>query len=564
MSRVAVYIRVSTDEQAQSAETQERAAVAWCQRSGHTIIETYRDVGHSGAEWVQRPGILALEAAARRSPRPWDVVVVRDADRLGRDAFRLPRLVSVFRDRGIQVIEYSTGRTMELDGAGMIVVNVLAAVAQVEREAIAKRTRGAHAAMHAEGRVVGGKVYGYRNVRTPSGVRYEVDPTEGAVVRELYARHAAGESARSLACDLNRRGVPSPSAGSRGTGSWAPSTVHLILRNVRYKGILRWGDRGSAYREGTRVESHGHPTVDVAAPHLAIVSAEEWAGAQVRTRPARVAAGRARGRSAAPRYLLVGLARCEHCGGPVASTRTKRGHETVTAYTCAWRRERGPSICTAAWVRPTDVCDRVVLDWLAQDVLNPSHLRDAIARSRARLLSPEPVDEARRERLRAEERELSAAVAKLTLAAETADDVPELAARLRDRSGRLKAVRAELAALTAPAPVVPIGVDAMIDEAVAAIAATLVESTAAARRVLDAVLPERLRFSWKLIRDGVGRGRESEVWIEGSADLGAVLRAIAGSTMGVSMSPEGDEQTDRTTLAPKIPIDIVADVRTAA
>jgi len=32
----------------------------------------------------------------------------------------------------------------------------------------------------------------------------------------------------------------------------------------------------------------------------------------------------------------------------------------------------------------------------------------------------------------------------------------------------------------------------------------------------------------------------------------------------MEVSPEGDEQTDRTTLAPKIPIDIVADVRTAA
>ena len=86
--RVAIYIRVSTDEQAASAETQEAGIRAWCEKNGHSIVTTIRDIGHSGAEWVHRPGVLQLQSEAQGGTCPWELVVVRDVDRLGRDGVR--------------------------------------------------------------------------------------------------------------------------------------------------------------------------------------------------------------------------------------------------------------------------------------------------------------------------------------------------------------------------------------------------------------------------------------------------------------------------------------------
>ena len=60
--RVAVYIRVSTDDQASSAEAQESGALAWCAAQGHEVVATYRDIGHSGAEWVRRPAEARVRA----------------------------------------------------------------------------------------------------------------------------------------------------------------------------------------------------------------------------------------------------------------------------------------------------------------------------------------------------------------------------------------------------------------------------------------------------------------------------------------------------------------------
>ena len=53
------------------------------------------------------------------------------------------------------------------------------------------------------------------------------------------------------------------------------------------------------------------------------------------------------------RHLLVGYAVCDACGGPVATARTREGRESVPAYLCAWRRDRGPEVCTARWTRST-------------------------------------------------------------------------------------------------------------------------------------------------------------------------------------------------------------------
>ena len=68
--RVAVYVRVSTDEQASSAEAQESGALAWAATQGHDVVATYRDIGHSGAEWVRRRGLLPVRPRMLRARRP--------------------------------------------------------------------------------------------------------------------------------------------------------------------------------------------------------------------------------------------------------------------------------------------------------------------------------------------------------------------------------------------------------------------------------------------------------------------------------------------------------------
>jgi DNA invertase Pin-like site-specific DNA recombinase len=527
MSRAAIYLRVSTDEQRESLDAQERGARAWCERTGAAVVAVYRDEGVSGAEWTRRAGVLDLRADAARSPRPWDVLVVRDLDRLGRDAIRLPELLSHLRDHEVRVLEWSTGHVVELDGMALIVAQLRAGLAQIERETIAHRVRTALKGKAERGLVVGGDVYGYARVRSPDGVRYVIDEAEAAVVREVFERHARGDGLREIGRSLNTRGVPSPRAGTRGTGTWSPSALHEITHRDRYLGVLRWGVTGSRYRQGTRVATVGRDVVEVCDESLRIIDDATWAAVRARDDSARVAADRPVVRRAA-RHLLVGHAVCDACGGPIATGRTKIGRVTVPAYLCGWRRDRGPEVCDARWSRPVARLDGLVLDWIARDVLTDELLRDVAAE--AVRLAAAPIVDTRAAELRDEERALAAAVSRLTLAVETAPDVTEVVTRLRSQSERLRAVRGELATITTPAAPID-GLEARLLEGARRMRALLEVDTAGARDVLTLLLDGRLRVRWE--------GPRRPVWVSGAAVPGRVL------TLGKEASPEGCGQSQR-------------------
>jgi len=524
--RAALYLRVSTDEQAASLDAQDRGARAWCASHGHDVVAVYRDEGVSGAEWTHREGVARLHADASRGL--WDLVVVRDLDRLGRDAVRLPMLLSHLRDHDVTVTEWSTGRAVELDGVGLIVSSVLAAVAQVERETIARRVRLALRDKAARGLVVGGEVYGYARVRSTDGVRYVIDEGQAVIVREVFARYGRGESLRALVRSLNARSIPSPRAGARGSGSWSPSALHELLHRDRYLGVLRWGVTGSRYRGGTRVATRGDDVVTVTDETLRIIDAATWESVRARDGASRAAEGRGPSRPQT-RHLLIGHAVCDACGGPVATARTRVGRVSVPAYLCAWRRDRGPEVCDARWVRPVARLDGLVLDWIRDEVLTERVLDDVLRATAAAATLPPPDLSA----LRAEERALAAAVSRLTIALETAPDVAELAARLRSQSARLRDVRAELAAADTPRPT-PLD-PAAVRAVVARLRDLLAADTASAREVLSIALDGRLRVRWE--------GPRRPVWIEGAAGLSGVLGEP--STQGTSASPEGRGRSQR-------------------
>ena len=82
MKRAFLYIRVSTQEQAQegySVGEQKERLIAYCKAHDWCIVEIYADPGYSGSN-LNRPGIQKLIADISGC----DVVVVYKLDRLSR------------------------------------------------------------------------------------------------------------------------------------------------------------------------------------------------------------------------------------------------------------------------------------------------------------------------------------------------------------------------------------------------------------------------------------------------------------------------------------------------
>jgi hypothetical protein len=106
-----------------------------------------------------------------------------------------------------------------------------------------------------EGLHTGGRVFGYRHVpieksgmldahgrSVVDGVRLEVEPAQADTVRRIFERYAAGDSMKRIAIDMNAEGIQSPQPQKgRILRSWCQSSIHHILHNERYRGLVIWG-----------------------------------------------------------------------------------------------------------------------------------------------------------------------------------------------------------------------------------------------------------------------------------------------------------------------------------
>lgn len=140
------YARVSTSKQGQSLDTQREALIdAGCD-ANHIYTDTI-----SGTKW-QRPGLDDALAYMR----PDDTLVVTRLDRLGRNLAETVNTIADLAERDINVKvlepELDTSRP-----ADKVVINVMASLAEWERDLLIQRTREGVAHARAQGRVAGPK-----------------------------------------------------------------------------------------------------------------------------------------------------------------------------------------------------------------------------------------------------------------------------------------------------------------------------------------------------------------------------------------------------------------------
>jgi DNA invertase Pin-like site-specific DNA recombinase len=115
MTNVVIYARKSTEQtvndDAKSVTRQVELARAFAVSRGWTIDDAcvYVDDGISGAEFETRPGLTALMLAAKGRPRPFDVMVLMDESRLGRDQWRTAFVLQQIADAEVQLWYYQEG-----------------------------------------------------------------------------------------------------------------------------------------------------------------------------------------------------------------------------------------------------------------------------------------------------------------------------------------------------------------------------------------------------------------------------------------------------------------------
>jgi len=216
------YVRVSTDKQAErgcSLEAQKSKIRAMATVQGAELLEVIVDGGES-AKSLSRPGVQKLLGLVNAGKV--NAVIVAKLDRLTRSVKDLCALLELFDKRKVALI--SVAESLDTgSAAGRLVITIMGAVSQWEREAIGERTRDALQHKRSQGERVGNIAFGFR--LAGDGQHVEPDPAEQASLAEIRRLRNEGTTLRGIAAALNHRADRT----RRGT-PWRLESVARILK----------------------------------------------------------------------------------------------------------------------------------------------------------------------------------------------------------------------------------------------------------------------------------------------------------------------------------------------
>ena len=216
------YVRVSTDIQAErgvSLDVQAEKIRAMAVVQGAELGDLIVDGGES-AKSLNRPGMARLLALVDSGEV--QAVIVAKLDRLTRSVKDLCTLLERFERRGVALV--SVAESLDTgSAAGRLVLNIMTAVSQWEREAIGERTRDAMSHKRSNGERVGNLAYGYR--LADDGQHLEPDPSEQEALAEIRRLRGDCVPLRGIAATLNHRAYRT----RRGT-PWRLESVARVLK----------------------------------------------------------------------------------------------------------------------------------------------------------------------------------------------------------------------------------------------------------------------------------------------------------------------------------------------
>lgn len=228
MVTAGIYARISSDPDGTrlGVERQITDCEALAARLGWTVADVYVDNDISAWTGSARPEYQRMVDDLKN--REISGILTWHPDRLTRHPRELEELIALVEGIGGVQIETVTAGDYDLStSAGRSVARIVGAIARKDSDDASTRLRRKHAELAAAGKVAGGgpRPFGYTDDRL------QVVAEEAAVIREMASRVLAGDSLRSLAVDLNSRGIRT-SLGNE----WTSSGVKRVLMSPRVSG----------------------------------------------------------------------------------------------------------------------------------------------------------------------------------------------------------------------------------------------------------------------------------------------------------------------------------------
>ena len=332
--KVYTYTRVSTAMQIDgySLDAQKSRMKAYAEFNDYEIVHEYEDAGKSGKSIEGRIQFNQMLEDIKTGKDGVSYVLVFKLSRFGRNAADVLSTLQVMQDFGVNLICVEDGIDSSKD-AGKLMISVLSAVAEIERENIRVQTMEGRIQKAREGKWNGGfPPYGYK---LEKGFLY-INEEEAEAIRIIFDQYVHTDiGANGLAKYLEQHGVQKIQRQNGKNPLFDAALIRRILKNPVYCGKISYGRRRTEKVHGTRneyrqVEQDDYLLVD--GLHEGIVSEELWHEAQVKLlAQAKKYEHVNRGKETKV-HLLSGLVKCPICGAGMYGNKSIKHKKDGTKY----------------------------------------------------------------------------------------------------------------------------------------------------------------------------------------------------------------------------------------
>ncbi|THF74127.1 recombinase family protein [Cohnella fermenti] len=377
IEKVAIYVRVSTEEQAlhgYSIDAQLETLRNYCKLYNKEVAYEYVDRGVSGKSIKGRYELQRLLSDAKE--KKFTEVIVWKFNRMARKTIDLLHIVELLEKCNIVFRSFSENFDTSTP-MGKFALQMMGAVGELERNTIVDNVRMGHKQRARTGKHNGKVPLGYKVVSREDGIRDRdskvvVVEEEASIVRYVFEQYALGHGLKAIANALNHKGHR-----TKERKSFSTTAVRDLLDNpmfigrIRYNQYENWAEKRRRGKSSEMILVDGH--------HPAIVSEPLWDKVQLlRRQKCVLPKKRFEGE-----YLLTGLIRCPECGAAMTASRTVNRRKKDNAkivrmyYSCGRFRSQGSAVCHANSVRK-DEAEKSVTERIRQAVTQPDILKKVV------------------------------------------------------------------------------------------------------------------------------------------------------------------------------------------
>ena len=369
-----LYPRVSTEMQVDgySLDGQKNSLKRFAEREEMEIVNIYEDAGKSGKSIDGRPAFKQMLADIENGLE-LDYILVYKLSRFGRNAADILTSLEHVQAFGVNLICIEEGIDSS-QTSGKLLISVLSAVAEIERENIIEQTMNGRKEKARQGGWNGGFApYGY----FLKDKQLFIKEDEAEAVRMVFNKFLKDNMGfTKIARYLNLQGIQKIQRNNGTLSLWSTHFVKAIIDNPVYCGKISYGRRVREKVKGSKNTYKQIPQENyilAEGQHEAIISEELWNAAHEKRELTGVKSQSKIGRDRI--HLLSGILKCPNCGGPMYTSKRAWTNKDGTSkeiyyYICSRRRAaRGKTCDYNAQIRKTDI-EPLVIEAIREMITN--------------------------------------------------------------------------------------------------------------------------------------------------------------------------------------------------